>query len=550
MWKGLKTVSAILGMAVIGLLAGSAAAQDLPVVKGRKIVASVNEEPITLAEFQREIAELTKERGPQGRAEKAEQIQLLNRMITVRLIAQEARRMGLDQIPEVKKMTDSFARTTLREELTEKITKGVKADEKAAERIYQDMVREWKISAVLCEKEEEARSLEAALKQEKNFGELAKRLVAEGKAKKAEDGIYLKPKEVDPDLGAAVSAMAVGSTSSVIRMKPGFVILRLEEIRIADDPAAKAQARQIALVNQGQAALKAYDEDLKKKYAKVHEDVLKSIDYEAPTPGFEALLKDQRVVVEIKGDNPITVGDLTEEFRYEFFHGTERAAERKRMNAKKETILQALLHRRLFRKEALRLGLDKTESYRDKVKGHEAGILFVVFLGKVIAPDVKLSEDEMKAYYTSHPKEFTTPEMLRLRSLAFARRADAERALESLRKGTEFKWLASNAEGQVASTAQDILVFDGSLLVATELPEGVRKTVAGVKAGEARIYAGPESRFYLLLVQEVVPAKQQAYEQAKAVIVDRLRREKPRKAAEEYADRLRLLSDIKVYFKG
>jgi len=541
---------AVLGVVVICLSAGAAVAQDLPVVKGKKVVASIGGEPITLDELQGEIAGVKKELPAGQKVDRKQELEVLQRMITTRLIAQEARRIGLDALPEVKKTVESYGRVALREELVERLTKNVKADEKEVERIYRDSTREWKISALFWEKEEEAKGLEAALKKEKNFGELAKRLVEERKAKKAEVGIALKPKDMDPDLRAAVSGLAVGATSSVIRTKSGFVILRLEEVRTAEDPEARERARHIALTSARLEAVKAQDEALKKKYVTVRQDVLKSVDYESPTPGFEALLKDRRVVAEVKGEAPVTVGEMTQEMRYEFFHGVEGAAERKRLNAKKEQTLNGMLHRKVFRKEALRLGLDKTDSYRRKVQEHEIGTLFGAFMAKVIAPEIKVSEDELKAYYSSHMQEFTAPGMIRVRSLAFATRREAEGAVEKLKKGTEFQWLAAHAEGQVGKDAKGPLTFDGRLVVTEELPDGVRKALAGAKAGESRLYAGPEGYFYALAVQEVVAAAPQPYEEARPAIAKKVAAEKPKKAVEEYADKLRALSEVKVYLKS
>jgi hypothetical protein len=244
------------------------------------------------------------------------------------------------------------------------------------------------------------------------------------------------------------------------------------------------------------------------------------------------------------------VGDLTEQMRFQFFHGLDRAAERKKLNARKEVALEGILHRRLFRREALRLGLDKTDSYKNKVREHEAGVLFGTFLDKVIRPEIKVKEDEMKAYYAAHAKEFTAPEMMRIRSLAFVKRGDAEGAVEKLKRGAEFQWLAGHAEGQVDRNAKGLLTFDGKLLTTASLPEGARKAVAGARAGDYRLYASPEGHFYALAIQEVTSSKPQPYEEARKEVGQRVVREKIKRAVEEYADKLRAASDVKVYLKG
>ncbi len=540
----------MVGSVLCVLLGRTAIAQDLPVVKGRKIVASVNGEPITLEEFRLEVGSATGDKPPDGTAGKQDESVVLQRMIATRLIAQEAKQIGLDKLPEMRKMIDSFSRIALREELADKATREVKPDEQEVQKIYTDATREWRISAVLCDREEDAKSLEAAVKAGKDFRETAQAFLREGKAKSVEDGVYLKPSAMEPQLRQTASTMAVGSTSSVIRTQSGFIVLRLEDMRTAEDPEAKARATQIVLTNTRQEALRAYDRALKKKYVKIHDEVLKSIDFESPSPGVEALLKDTRVVAEIKGEKPVTVGEMTEEIRYQVFHGVEGAAERKRLNAKKEVILEGLLHRRVFRKEALRLGLEKTASYKSKLKEHETGVLFGAFLRKVIDPEITLKEDEIRAYYAAHQAEYSAPEMMRIRGLVFGKREAAQDAIEKLKAGAEFQWLASHAEGQLDPATKGVLSFDGKPLITGDLPKGMGKAVAGARAGDSRLYASPEGHFYVLAIQEVIPSKPRPYEQARQDIAEKLVEEKRRKAVEEYADKLRSVSEIKTYLKG
>jgi parvulin-like peptidyl-prolyl isomerase len=270
-------------------------------------VASVQGEPITLDEFNQQLAAMKQAQTPEAKADRSAELALLRRLIHLALIVQEARRMELDKLPEARKMVDSFARVTLREELVERVTRGVKADPKEVEEIYQAAVREWKISAALFEKGEHARSMETELGRGQSFGELAKAYLADGRATKVEDGVLLRRPAMDPAIRNVVAGMAVGSTSSVISTKSGHVIVRLEEIRFADDPAAKAKAEQIVLTNKRKEAVTTFDQALKKKYVRIDRAVLASVDFESDKPGIEALLKDRRVLAETRGEKPITV---------------------------------------------------------------------------------------------------------------------------------------------------------------------------------------------------------------------------------------------------
>jgi parvulin-like peptidyl-prolyl isomerase len=355
---------------------------------------------------------------------------------------------------------------------------------------------------------------------------------------------------MDPEFGQAASGMAVGSTSSIIRTKSGFAVLRLVDIRYGENPEEKEKARQAVLESARREALKAHNESVKKKFVTVKQDVLDGVDYGAQSPSFEALLKDARVVAEIKGDKPVTVGDLTEQLRYQFFHGLDRAIERKRLNARKDVTLEGILHRRLFRREALRLGLNKTESYRSKVREYEASVLFGAFIQKVIQPDIKLTEAEVKAYYDAHAKEYAAPEMMRIRSLVFTKRGDAENVIEKLKEGAEFQWLAAHAEGQADRNAKGVWSFDGKPIMTHDLPEGMQKVIAGARAGDIRLYASGDGYFYALAIQDVIPSKPQPYEEARQTLAQRVVSDKVKKAVEDYAGKLRSASDVKVYLKG
>ena len=50
-----------------------------------------------------------------------------------------------------------------------------------------------------------------------------------------------------------------------------------------------------------------------------------------------------------------------------------------------------------FRKEALRLGIDKTEGYKNKVKEYENSLIFGAFVQKAVVPDIKLKEEELES---------------------------------------------------------------------------------------------------------------------------------------------------------
>jgi parvulin-like peptidyl-prolyl isomerase len=523
-----------------------AAEPDFPVIKGKKVVATVNGEPITLDEFKKEIASPGSE---EKKVDTKKQSEILRRLINARLIIQEAKQSGIGDLPEIKKRVEVFSRVTLREELMDRHVKNIKPDPKEVEKLYKESVKEWKMSSALFDKEDDAKSLEKAVKGGKDFEKTLKNLVSDGKAKESEVGKYFKNKELLPEIAAAVGKMKVGEISPVIRLKTGFVVLRLEDIRFIDNEEAKEMANMEVLKRkQGQALIK-YEETLKKKYVKVNQKVLDSINYDVKEPEFQRLLKDQRILAEITGEKPITVGELTDALRQQLYHGVGRALESKRLTKKKVSTLEELLHKRVFLKEALRLGIDQTDSFKSKVKEHENSLIFGAYVQKAIAPDIKLQEKELETHYNEHIKEFTYPEMIRIDGLAFGKRKNAEEAIEKLRKGVELKWLMEHAEGQVDKNAEGIMSFEGKLLTVKDLPDGLPKAVSGARSGDFKLYESPKGHFYVLAIQEVVPSKPQPYTEARGEIAKRVYNEKMVRAVEDLADKLRAMSDVKIYLK-
>ncbi len=537
---------------MVGLIIGTigiGSGQDLPVLKGQKVVATVNGEPITLAEFNRELTMLHQGVVGEQKVEKEKILGLLNRLINTRLIIQEAKRMGLDELKELKEAVVVFAKATLRDELLGRHIKDIKPDGKEVEKVYKESIKEWKIKSILFEKEEDAKNMASLLKEGKDFDETLKKFLADKKGKGDGEGNYLKNMDLVPEISQVISKMEIGSISPVVGIKSGFAIFKLEGIRFPENPGAREKARVEVLGQRQKEALIKYSETLRAKYVKVNEGLLKSLDFESIEPGFEKLMKDKRLVAEIKGEKPITVGEFAYYMSQQLYHGVERAIEKKRLNNRKSQVLEEMLQKRVFSKEAIRLGIDKTEAYRNQVKEYGNSLIFGTFVKKAVAPDVKLGEGEFKAYYDQHIKEFTYPEMMKISSLVFSKRDDAEKAILSLRQGTDLQWLKANAEGQVDRNSEGILYLDGNLLTTKDLPEGVQKSVSGAKTGDLRLFESPEKHFYVLFIQEVIPPKPQTYPEVREKIAKKIYSEKITKAVEEYADKIRAVSDIKVYLK-
>ena len=173
----------------------TAGAAKLPVVGGKRIVADVDGSPITLDELNR----FEMMGGSRPASDTAE---VLRRLINARLVIDEAGRIGIPDMPEVKKAVDTYARDTLVEELLARKASAAKPSKEEIERIYARETTKWRIDSVLFAKESDAKRMKSDLAAGKAFDALAAKAVAAGSAKRVNISQFVPEAMVNPAVAA------------------------------------------------------------------------------------------------------------------------------------------------------------------------------------------------------------------------------------------------------------------------------------------------------------------------------------------------------------
>ncbi len=517
-------------------------------------VAEVNGETITLEELKAVVFSSHEERLEQQLKAPAVSFGVfLDRLITVRLFAQEAKNVGLADLPEIKSAIENFSKTALRNIYMAELLKDVKANPEEVEQSYKDSVREWKIQAAMFPKEEDAKKMEADLKSGKSFEETVARAIKEGTAQGQAKSDYVKGQALQPQVAGALSRMSVGSVSPVIAIGGGkerrFSLIKLEDVRYPDDHALRASVEREALSRAKRQSLEKYAKEWSRKNARINKKLLAGLDYESTKPGadqlMEKLRKDQRTLAEIRGEKPVTVADMTAAITGVFYHGQE-SMKLKHANKEKERVLTDIITKRMLEHEGLKSGTQNGTTYKAAVADYETTLLFNTFVTKVIAPEVSVSEERKKRYYQEHLGDFTASASMKLSNLAFQNVKDAERALEKLKKGAAFSWMKENAEGQVDEKV-DVMRWNDDLVTLTDLPADLRSALSGAKAGDFRLATAPEGYYYVFAVKEVTPPSAFPFEEVASIIAQRAAGEELDRIAKEWAEKLRQSSEIKVY---
>ncbi len=539
-------------------LDSTTAHDDLP-------VAVVNDVPITVEDLKSTIAaahEEGQEEGDEGKKDKpthAPKIdfnELMQRLINVQLVIQEAKTIGLDELPEVKGPIDIFSSVSLRSLLREDVAKDVKASEDEVEKVYRENIREVKTNTAFFEKEKNAKKAAREIKAGKSFDDVIAKGKKAGTVKTTESGNYIKFKDLNPAIATALSTTKVGSVGPVKKIilgdgKTYFVVFKLEDDRILESPEAKEQARQTVLQTKINKAMETLRESLYKKNVKVDKKLIESLDYGPKGEGLEKLLEDQRVAVEIEGDQPVTVAQLSQGMQEKFYHGMKNLKGEKIIKAKHD-VLESLIEKRLFILEARKRGLDKTAAYKNMVEEYEQGMLWGTFIQKVVARDVKLRDEDLRAYYHDHAGDYQSAKMVKIRSLAFGKEADAIAALEKLRKGADFNWIKANVEGRLDTSTEDedLMISEDQLVPINTINPGVQKALSGVNAEDFRLHESPQGHFYVLYITEIVPPMQQPFEQVEQGVRNKVFFIKLNEALNEWIRKLKESADIKIYLAG
>jgi parvulin-like peptidyl-prolyl isomerase len=547
LWKQRAAV-AVGVAAVIGMGAGA------PAVNGRTAVATVNGEPVTLAEMEARLGSM--HQGVQDASaapSHPDPMAVLERIIDARLVVQEAKSIGLDRQPEVIDRLASTRLALLKSGVARNAVRTVTAPDPAdVEKAYRDRVREQSLGMVVFRTEDDARAFAAVVSGGADFEDRGARAVAAGQATKKQPAQFVRAADLRAEVAQASAGLDAAAVSAPFRLDDGFAVVKCFAVRYPDDPQARKDASEAALKAKKEALIQQYTDDLRRRDTHLHKDVIASLDYHAKTPGFEALRKDTRVVADITGGKPVTVKDLTERIEQTFYHGVQQAIDRKRVNPEIPSILDRLMMERVIEVEAKRLGVERQESFVSGMKEESDSVLFDAFVKKVIDPEVSLSEPELHAWYDGHKEEISSPEMVRLESLSFQRRDDAQAALERLRKGSDPKWLKANAPGQTKEdrAEEGRLPQDGSLVATSALPEPLRKALEGAREGDARLAGDEAGPFDVVVVRQKVPAAPLPYEEAREAVASKVFGTKRKAALDDWIAKLRAKSTIVVHLQS
>ncbi|NJC88473.1 MAG: hypothetical protein FIB02_08080 [Desulfuromonas sp.] len=515
------------------------------------VVATVNGETITLQKFAMELAKMhgnadeNKAKGKQNFAE------TLDRLIAIKLVKQEALNIGFDKTPEVQSQIENFALKTMIQHLLATQVKDLRVEAAAVDELYRQMALEAKLLTYRFFSQADAEALLKEVAAGGDFKTLADRQVAAGKAEGGEEPQYARLNDLLPAAAQAVYTMKTGEVSQIFKADKGVMLFRLEDRRNYEDPAVRQAAADRLMQQESRKQQLAYLQSLEGKYVTFDKDAEQALDFARilaanpqakGTEVFAALSKDQRPLATISNGREtvtITVAEVAKKLESSLYHGMDRGLDAADLDKKKAGVIDNRLVAVTGRMEAQSQGIDKTAAFREQLDDYTEGLLFETFMAKAVVPGISVREEDVRAYYDKHLHDYSSPLMLKMKSLVFTSQESARAALKKLQAGSDFKWVSANATDLADADHKEILALGDALLAITALPDDLHRQVEAARQGDLFLYAGPGGLYYTLLVESAYPPVAKPYPEVRQEIGRVLYAEKIKAALAEWVGKLK-----------
>ena len=234
-----------------------------PAFSQDKSAAKVNGSSIPQSRVEMQVKELTRQGQPDSpELRKA----MLERLINIELVAQEATKKGLDKQPEFQDQIEMIRQSILAQAFVEDYKKNHPISDDTLKQEYEKLKDqpnnlEYSVSHILVKSEKEAHAIAAKLKQGGNFAAIAKKSSTDPAAKQNGGSMgWHVPADFEQPFAEAMMSMKKGQISEPVQTQYGWHVVKIDDTRVI--PFEKVKPNLIEML-QGRAVQKLI-QDLRK----------------------------------------------------------------------------------------------------------------------------------------------------------------------------------------------------------------------------------------------------------------------------------------------
>jgi parvulin-like peptidyl-prolyl isomerase len=449
----------------------------------------------------------------------------IQKLIDDRLIIQEARRMGLDNAPDIQeKIREYVLRESVVRLYNEEIVSKVSVTDEDVANYYKENYESLTLNIIEAGEETEAGEILRKLQSGEKFEKFA--LDYESRPEKPEGKeLVVKIKTLRPAMREAASALKAGEISGIIKDQDKYYIIKLLDRQAAPDEeleSAKGSIKSTLKDRWIKELSEKYLLQLREKSAvKIDRELLASIKLDEGEKTREEWSKDKRPLVQAN-NMTLTVGDFV-------------ALLPEKLVKSKEEVLDNWLDFKLVDLDALGRKYDVKTDLKEVVQRYKNVLLKAAFTRSVINPSIKMTDKDAEDYYMSHQGEYVKPLKYKIQQITLNSREDAQEVLNSLTGGATFSWLAKAKSKDSFASAGGITEWKTKEL----LPDPVREIIDDFKQGDISPILQNNSEYLIVRLMEKSGREVEAFSNVKGSAYKAAYEEKFREIYDGYIDKLR-----------
>ena len=517
---------------------------------GDRVVAQIDDAKITVDQLQKFIDSLPEEtKAETTRVEEARNH--LNTMINIELMIMEARAADLDKSPEFlarlaqvrrEKLVSTFQDRAL--EVEEDVEEGEVRE--YAERM--GLTRAVRLADIMVPSRENALAVLRELKDGVPFGQVAQKWSINKKtaAQGGDLGRYTTREHMVTPLQDKLFSLALGEVSEPIKIGGSYSIFTV----IADSSIELSPDRKLAIQmglkkEKKQRALSTLVAELKEKHHLELDREGLALIVEKVRGGASFATEAERNIVLYKYDGgEITAQDLAEAGHVLKGNALAQLSDSSQVTAFAE---RHVVPKAMLVEAALRAGIDE-EAEMVKWSGNQAKQLLISALrARLLRAKVTIAENELRQFYEAHAERYLHPEQIEVQEVLVETEAEALRLMEQIQKGARLgdlakKYSIRSLEDRDEEGRFHFHLFEKAFLGG--FVEVAEKAEIGALTGPAKVDEG-----YSIFKVLSRGRKRETFQEAEWRVRSQLRREKNRKAFNQFIEEVRNKYAAKVVIR-
>jgi len=206
--------------------------------------------------------------------------------------------------------------------------------------------------------------------------------------------------------------------------------------------------------------------------------------------------------------------------------------------------LDTLVTRNLIYQEGIRQKIQDSPAVKKQLEIFRKKLVVAALLDQEVNKKIKkISNEELKAYYDSHLKEFQQPKQVKARHILLKDEKQAEEVRQKLLKGGDFAALAKEFStcpskargGDLGFFTRDRMVKEFSDVAFSLKPKEISPVVK------------TQFGYHIIVVDEVKEGRQQTFDEVKDKLREKMRAELKNKYFNDYISGLKKQLPVKTY---